>query len=475
MGFNHSPWLYELDKNRVRIRLSADVQTDVVIVGAGIAGISTAFFTLKHTDKKVVVLERSVMAHGATGHNAGQVVSYFERGFSSLVEEFGPAMASDGQKAIEDAWGLLDEMYTEASLVIPFTRFLGYAGVTSQDQVMWHLRSSTLRQSLGMHVETMLLADDVDFATTMPEEYSGLYRFVPREEVLGLLETTMANFIAVLPYQKGCINSALFCQEIHAYLQKTYGDRYALYEHAPVNKIIMGESSAVLDAESHTVTAERVVLCTNGFRDLHIINSNGLKIDAKYHHMISGKVGFMSGYLERMNKPPMAISYFTDPVASADNSYFYLTRRLYEFRKVPDYNLISIGGPEEDLSDVDTYSWEKPYPHSQKMIIDAFIRRVYNIAPNKDIHYAFTWHGLMGYTRNGIRLIGPEPENGMLLYNLGCNGVGILPSIHGGRVIAKYINNEPVERSIFDVPQKDPGVASGITIANTAVNFVADL
>jgi glycine/D-amino acid oxidase-like deaminating enzyme len=56
----------------------------------------------------------------------------------------------------------------------------------------------------------------------------------------------------------------------------------------------------------------------------------------------------------------------------------------------------------------------------------------------------------MGYTSNGIRLIGPDPANSSLIYNLGCNGIGILPSIYGGKRIAQYINGEALEPSIFD-------------------------
>ena len=40
-------------------------------------------------------------------------------------------MAAVGEGAVESAWELLDEMYTEASLDIPFSRFEGRAGLTS--------------------------------------------------------------------------------------------------------------------------------------------------------------------------------------------------------------------------------------------------------------------------------------------------------------------------------------------------------
>jgi glycine/D-amino acid oxidase-like deaminating enzyme len=214
------------------------------------------------------------------------------------------------------------------------------------------------------------------------------------------------------------------------------------------------DGHALLDVETHVVSARRVVLCTNGFEHLHIINESGLDIDAKYHHVVSGKVGYMSGYLETLNKQPIAISYYKDAVTGMDNSYYYLTRRPFEYEQGTHHNLISIGGPDMDIDERTPYSFEDEYPEGKTEEIDAFLRSTYDRDPNKKIDFVFAWHGLMGYTTNGLRLIGPEPQNPTLLYNLGCNGVGILPSLYGGRTIARHIAGEQVPRSIFDVPKK---------------------
>ena len=56
----------------------------------------------------------------------------------------------------------------------------------------------------------------------------------------------------------------------------------------------------------------------------------------------------------------------------------------------------------------------------------------------------------MGYTPTGIRCVGRDPRSASLLYNLGCNGVGILPSIAGGRRIARVLSGAALEPSLFD-------------------------
>lgn len=454
MKKNYSPWLHQLHKDRETVGIHTDIETDVAIIGAGIAGVSTAFFILKNTQKKIALLEGYKLAHGATGHNAGQIVSYFERGFASLVDEFGLDLATYGQKSVEDAWQLLNEMYTESGLDIPFSRFLGHAGLSSSAQVLLHLKNNFWRKKGGLITEQIRISKTAGFLHEIPKEYKSLYSLVSHEEILETLETKMTDFVAVISFPKGCINSALFCEEVVLALQKKYPDRFTIYEHTQISKIILRHEHAILDAERHTINSEHVVLCTNGFSSVTIINETGLDINTKYHHLINGQIGYMSGYLEMMNKPPIAISYLTDPDPNTKDPYFYLTRRPYEYEKGQKHNLISIGGPEASYEDSVNYIRDSDFPDQKTQMIDEFIHKNYGLEPQKKIDYIFTWHGLMGYTKNGVRLIGPEPKNPVLLYNLGCNGIGILPSIYGGKRIADYLRHGKVPKSIFDVPEQ---------------------
>ncbi len=451
-----SPWIYQLKKERKTEHLREDISTDVVIVGAGIAGISTAFFTLKNTHKHVVIVEKNVLAHGATGHNAGQVVSYFERPFAELVKEFGLEIVVEGQRSIDSAWSLLEAMYTEAGLNIPFSRFLGHAGFSSKEQVLNMLKDIDLKIKGGLQHEEMLISKNADFIGSIPKQYKKLYKLVPHEEILERLETKKIDFVACISHTKGCINSALFCQEIYSYLAEKYKNRFRMYEDTNVKKVILRHDHALLDTETHTIKAGRVVLCTNGFEKFSIINETGLQIDTRFHHLVTGVVGYMSGYLETYDKPPTAVSYITNPDYSDEDPYFYLTRRMYEYEGKKDYNLICVGGPEFVLPDRKNYMSDFDYPEKAQEDIDTFVKGSYDPSPNKSIDYKFTWHGLMGYTPKRVRLIGPEPKNPILLYNLGCNGVGILPSIFGGQRISYLLSGKSLGKSLFDVWEDSP-------------------
>jgi len=452
---NHSPWIQQLQRTRPVVSLGGNGDADVVIVGGGIAGISTAFFTLTTTNKSVMLLEADKVAHGATGHNAGQITSYFERPFSEIVEEFGLEKAIEGQRCVESAWELLEHMSTEAKLQTPIYRFTGYAGLSTHEQVFEHLVNNRRRLDGGMRAYTIMVSAAWQGRYDIPEKYADLYTVTSPAEIQSLLEVKDTNFVACVSSQKGCTNSALLCEEIVGYLLATYPDRFSLHEGSPVQTVSLREKDAVLRVGDSSVTTRKVVLCTNGFENFHIENEGGAPIDTKFHHAVAGRIGYMSGYIEPLAHSPMAASYHLPahegPIDDIGGEvYFYMTRRPYEHEGHRPHNLVCTGGPEKVLPNDAVYSRADSCSEDVRENIDDFLQNHYNKYPEQQTEYAFCWHGLMGYTPNRIRRIGMEPCNPVLMYNLGCNGVGILPSIYGGKRIAQLVNGEVLPSSIFD-------------------------
>ncbi len=455
---NHSPWLHQLKRTRPAVPLQQDAEADVVVVGGGIAGIATAYFLLKETDKRVMLIEADKIAHGASGHNAGQITSYFERPLYDIAKEFGLAKAIAGQRAVESAWGLIDQMIADANLKTPLYRFTGYAGCVGWEELMAIFKSNVCRLKGGLPIESILVAKEFGRAADIPKEYRDLYSLAPQDDILALLETNNPEFIASVSYQKGCTNSALLCEEVLGYLTTAFKDRFSFFENSPVKTVVLRDASGVLKVgeAGQTVTAERIVLCTNGFTHFSIKNLCGEEIDTSFHHSVNGRIGYMAGYIEPLDNPPTAISYLLqnneDSVDPTGDAYFYLTRRPHEHeeKKNVPHNLICTGGPEKVLPSMAIYSRDDELSEDFREKIDLFLRQNYRKYPENATEYAFSWHGLMGYTPNGIRRIGTEPCNPVLLYNLGCNGVGILPSIYGGKRIAQLVRGDQLEPSIFD-------------------------
>lgn len=446
---SHSPWIAQLRTDHEPRPLDGDVTTDVAVVGAGIAGIATAFFLLRDTTNHVLLIERDRAGHGATGHNAGQLTTYFERPLFDLVESFGFEQAIEAQRGIDEAWDLLDIMVADSGAQVRIDRFTGYLGLFSLNHLMVHLRESSLRERGGLRVGSCVVSEEADFLGEIPPEYAHLYSLVAPSAVRQLLDTTDDHYCAVMATRTGAINGALLLEHLLEYLQNRFPDRLRFVDHTPVRNIDLEAAHATIDAGGHHVTAGHVVMCTNGFVDHVVDNRVGSHITAHLHHRISGRVGYMAAFLDGTQRTPTTLSFIRNAVIGDTTPYVYVTRRPYD-QPSGLATLTCIGGPEAELGDRSTYVADAEFPAAIIDEIDNDILPIVDSNRPRGSQYDFAWHGLMAYTESKVRLIGYEPRNPVLLYNLGCNGVGFLPSIYGGHRVTRLLAGDALSPSIFD-------------------------
>lgn len=469
MKKNLSPWLHQLERTRESIVLDRNLETDILVVGGGIAGVTTAYTLLRDTKHTVTLIDSYLVGHGASGHNAGQLTTYFERPLADIASQFGVDLACAAQKNVESAWLELDKIQQEVDLKTPIYKFTGYAGMTQLSQVISHLADNMIRHDGGIPIEKMLIADDFEFLNQIPGVFSHLYEITTRENIKKMLETGSDDYVAMLAYPKGATNSAKICEELIEYMLEAYADRFNVYEKTPANRIILDKDSALTEVifnknemvtESTTpdvtIASKKVILCTNGFEGFSLVNNAGKDIDTKFHHHLYGRINFMSAYLDSLEKDPVAISYFPkkSSIQAAKDTitgeqYFYITRRPHMHNGV-EMGLISTGGPERILKEGEFYNRNDMCEPWAEQDVDVFLKENYKKHPGEKVQYQFCWHGLLGYTTTGLRLIGEEPLNRTLIYNLGCNGVGIMPSIYGATRISQIVQGIQQEPSIFD-------------------------
>jgi glycine/D-amino acid oxidase-like deaminating enzyme len=444
-----SPWIEQLDPERPVTPLGHDRRTDVAIIGAGIAGVATAFFTLRDTDLDVVLLERARAGRGATGHNAGQLTSYFERPLRDLVSAYGFEPAIDAQRGFDGAHDLLDLMVAEAGVDARIERFTGHMGMFTLNHLEVHLENLELRRRGGLRLPSCVVSEEAVFLADIPDRFVDLYSVVPQSEIAARLGRTEPRYQAVLSDVAGCGNSALVVQEVMGYLVRAYPDRFHFADGTPVRRIELVGDGAVVQAGDHRVEAGRVVLCTNGYRvpevvDRRVGEGRAVTVD------IEGTVGYMTGYLEPVVREPSAASFIRNAVIGGSLPYVYVTRRTWE-RDGRPATLTCVGGAERPSFDADhDYSESDPIPGAVLQEVATELMPI--VAPERtgEANFEYAWHGMMGYTSSQVRLIGPRPGAPALLYNLGCNGVGFLLSVYGGERIGRHLAGRPPAPNIFD-------------------------
>ncbi|WP_447410073.1 FAD-dependent oxidoreductase [Clostridium perfringens] len=87
-------------KFRKREALNKDIKTDVLVIGAGIAGILTAYM-LKQNGREVVVIDAAEIASGNTKNTTAKITSQHDLIYSKLITEFGEEKARQYAKANE--------------------------------------------------------------------------------------------------------------------------------------------------------------------------------------------------------------------------------------------------------------------------------------------------------------------------------------------------------------------------------------
>lgn len=113
--------------------LEDNINADVVIIGGGLAGLSTAYELLKSGVKGVAVLESRALASGQTGRDAGMVIPWFDDSYSRLLNHFKAETVRLVAQAQRDAIDRVEEIVQAEGIDCNFKRVDGYLYAHDED------------------------------------------------------------------------------------------------------------------------------------------------------------------------------------------------------------------------------------------------------------------------------------------------------------------------------------------------------
>jgi glycine/D-amino acid oxidase-like deaminating enzyme/nitrite reductase/ring-hydroxylating ferredoxin subunit len=167
-------------------KLDRDISTDVVVVGGGITGLTTAYL-LTRAGRRVVLLERGRCAQVDTGHTTAHLTMVTDTRLTELVEKFGKTHAQAvwdaGRAAIEQ----IDEIASEHEIDCAFKWVEGY--LHTRDPRTDAKEADALRADAALACE---LGFDATFMTTVPFaggpgiRFHDQARFHPRRYLAGV-------------------------------------------------------------------------------------------------------------------------------------------------------------------------------------------------------------------------------------------------------------------------------------------------
>ena len=92
-----SLWI-ETTKDEISLEpLRKDEETEVCVIGAGLFGLTTAYY-LTELGKKVIVLEKGEIGEKASGNTTGKISSLHGLFYDHLISDYGEDYASKGKE-----------------------------------------------------------------------------------------------------------------------------------------------------------------------------------------------------------------------------------------------------------------------------------------------------------------------------------------------------------------------------------------
>ena len=171
--------------------LSFDVTTDICIVGAGIAGLTTAYFLLKE-GKDVVVIDRERVGMNQTGLTSAHLSNALDDGFVELRRLHGEKGAKIAAESHTQAIDMIEKIIKDEGIDCDFERVNGYLFLGPGDDV------ETLRHELKAAHDAGLT--NVEIAPNAPVDlfntgtclyYPRQAQFHPVKYLLGLSEAVI--------------------------------------------------------------------------------------------------------------------------------------------------------------------------------------------------------------------------------------------------------------------------------------------
>jgi len=124
-GATASSWLATAPARPVFGPLRANTTADVVVIGAGIAGLTTAYL-LGREGKKVVVLEDGEIASGETGRTTAHLANALDDRFTVLEKLFGETGARLAAESHGAAIDQIEKNVAAENIACDFRRLDGY-------------------------------------------------------------------------------------------------------------------------------------------------------------------------------------------------------------------------------------------------------------------------------------------------------------------------------------------------------------
>ena len=122
---NISIWINDKIKNEKLDKLNKNIETDVLIVGGGMAGLSLAYHMI-NSNKKVVLIEKDICGMGATSKNTGKLTWMQDLIYARLRNNYNDKVAKLYYDSQIDAINIVKKIINDNKIKCHLTKTKAY-------------------------------------------------------------------------------------------------------------------------------------------------------------------------------------------------------------------------------------------------------------------------------------------------------------------------------------------------------------
>jgi glycine/D-amino acid oxidase-like deaminating enzyme/nitrite reductase/ring-hydroxylating ferredoxin subunit len=171
--------------------LGKDIKVDIVIVGGGITGITTALL-LKNEGLKIALIEADKILQGTTGHTTAFVTSQHDIIYSNLIRTMGIDKAKQYADANEGAIDFIENMVEKLKIDCDFYRLPAYIYTTDEKYIDTIKEEAKAAKTLGIKA-SFIEKLDLPFSIKGALCFENQAQFHPRKYLLKISENIPGN------------------------------------------------------------------------------------------------------------------------------------------------------------------------------------------------------------------------------------------------------------------------------------------
>lgn len=343
-----------------------EIETDLCIVGAGIIGAGTAYWAAQQGLRGVVVEAREA-ALGASGRNAGFVLSGIAGSYFAAVQKY-------GREAAHSLWALSIENRT---LMLELAQRLDIPTLPCGSLLL----AESEEEGAELARSVALLKEDGFPGTFSPTDP------LNRHFVAGLFRDG-----------DGVLQPAALTRAI------LHSTGFGLVAGSPVTHFEETAEGVVIHSERATIRARWLILATNAW-------------SAQVHPYFAGKVVPMRGQI-----------YVTEPAPLIFDTAGYSHYGFWYFRQIPEptmpgYGRWLVGGARHLHFASENNNPSEAIHAPVQDDLEAWTR--HHFPEFAEVPVSHRWAGMMGFTADGLPLVGRLPGQQRVAFSVGFNGHGM--------------------------------------------------